>query len=70
MLKDCSTIEPDSLWWTGQFKRNGEIPRDKKGSEDEDEEKVAASAMEIKGESRSGGEMSRAQQPCERVGFL
>lgn len=70
MLKDCSTIELDPLWWTGEFKLNGEIPRDKRGREDEDEEKAAASTMEIKGESRSGGEMTRAQQPCKTLGFL
>lgn len=44
--------------------------QDEKGREDEDEEKAAASTMEIKGEGRSSGEMTRAKQPCKTLGFL
>lgn len=48
MLKDCSTIQLDSLWWTGVSKqwKNSQGQGTKGGCEDE--EKAAARAMKIK----------------------
>lgn len=73
MLKDCSTIELDSLWWTGELKLKGQIP---KGKEEREvakmKKKQEPRAMEIKrkkGECRIGEEMTKAQQPCKRMCF-